>query len=154
MLLLTSVPHSGTHFFSQLIGPDRVKHVGAPDIPDLLPRATTIACAIRQPESVWKSWWNRRENLNEARDGPNDVWAWTWEQLDLIGRTYPHKIWYLPIDHETRIKRLRRLGKHLGVEYFPDWDRQVNSGLRYRGPEPRIDFAPIYKIPIIGELYG
>jgi hypothetical protein len=151
-LLLTSVQHSGTQFYQQIIHPNRLEHTNSPRISILISTAEVVACAIRRPEDVWQSWWHRREGLNADNSGPGPDFIDAWGLLGTWVAMRPDT-YFLPIDHDSRDDRLEALSKKMDMPMVPDWDAVLGARNRDRGPAPPMDMSRIYEIPIIKELY-
>ena len=151
MLLLTSVPHSGTRFFQGVIGPDHVCHVHAPEIDLRLSEADIIALAVRRPEDVWQSFWNRGEGLTIDFRRPGSGWLLPWRRLHAIDAYY--KLHPLPVDLPDRQDYLDALAEITQQRYKTDWS-SVGASTRKSEPAPPCDFDWIYEIPIINRLYG
>lgn len=151
MLLLTSIPHSGTLFFAGVLKPDQQAHFTSPEIKRFFKESTTVACAVRHPRLIWRSWFNRSKH----KDGkPNAHWHNGWRTFRLLAKEYPD-IYYLPIDHEDKGVYLDILASRLGRLFLPNWEKKENA--YENGPlhdPPEIDMSIPFSIPIIQELYG
>lgn len=154
-LLLTSVMHSGTRFFQEAIKPSHVNHLHQDTaIGKVIGRAGVVACAIRKPELVLRSWYKRRTGRINTFGDPSVAWEKSWHGLRDFSRQYADKWFFLPIDHCDRQIWLDRLADRLGREIAPDWDNVVGASGGSASIPRRIKVDWIYEIPIVRELYG
>lgn len=126
-IVLMTVPHTGTKFFTALlehhfprVGPkDLIKgvhgfhpmHVSRPNIELLTEiRSPTVITTVRDREKVKRSWLARGKKLDTLEQ------AWR-EHDDLIRLWAPIVV---SVDND-RERRLKDLGKRLGVTFETDW---------------------------------
>lgn len=151
--LLTSMPHSGTQFFQELIQPRRTYHVTGGSILTFCNTASIIACAVRNPRDVMTSWWHRGKLFKRGSTELSPQWTKGWETLRYVLGHFP--VFILPIDHPTREKQLGFLEKRTGDYYLPNWNRCVGARKTEQpGPVPKVDLSPAFSIPVIHDLYS
>lgn len=145
---LTSVPHSGTRFFNRLLQIGTIVHFTSGSLDKFMQEADVVACAIRRPEDVWQSWHHR----GKSQESQREYWHRSWARLaEWSAKRF---LYFLPIDHPSRDRRLRALTDVLDIPVLANWNHTIGRHDVDRGKAPPIDLSFPYSIPIIQELYG
>jgi hypothetical protein len=134
MVVIASVPHSGSHFAVETVGlPLRSRAPGGVAYANLWhvysgeslkyikenAEGGMVVVPLRHPLAVAQSWANRGKPIAEHPVHEPMIRLWR----NLIEHVVPLKPYYLPVDIEKRETYLKRLGKALGREIKTTWHR-------------------------------
>lgn len=141
--MILSVPHNGTRSLRALTG-HRAIHVHAPDaaIDELIARQPEILCPLRDPWSVYVSFYSRMGTGH----GTNVTMEYCYrrlveldERLDII---------YFPLDIDPAYQLAR-----LGAVLWRDFHAWPAEGHYPRKEPPYKDLSWIYELPMVREFY-
>lgn len=139
--MILSVPHTGTRSIKALTGHTGI-HVHAPDKEILASLTEHVIAPLRDPWSVYVSFYSRRGTGHGTKVSMEHAWermAYWHERLD---------IFYVPVDVEPELQR-KRLSEYLGRE-LGEWPHEGHFPSK---EPPYKDLSWIYDLPMVREFY-